>query len=143
VAGLVVIVVGSLPVAVGDPLDPYSIGAGGYLEMTPDGPLEIRPIVLAARRRVAAAHIDGTVEWADRGSGSEIIRTAMSRELPRSSSARITTRRSPGCWAPTLRQQSSATRIATSSSRNDRAVPTKTARPPRHHFLAPCNRAWV
>lgn len=75
-AGLVVIVVGSLPLAVGDPLDPYSIGAGGYLEMTPDGPLEIRPIVLAARRKLAAARVDGTVEWAIGDPASEIIRTA-------------------------------------------------------------------
>jgi nucleotide-binding universal stress UspA family protein len=73
---LVVIVVGSLPVAVGDPLDPYSIDAGVYLEMTPDGPLEIRPIVLAAQRRLAAAHVDGTVEWAIGDPAVEIVQVA-------------------------------------------------------------------
>jgi nucleotide-binding universal stress UspA family protein len=44
--------------------------------MTPDGPLEIRPIVLAARRKLAAARVDGTVEWAIGDPASEIIRTA-------------------------------------------------------------------
>jgi nucleotide-binding universal stress UspA family protein len=73
---LVVIVVGSLPVAVGDPLDPYSLDAGVYLEMTPDGPLEIRPIVLAAQRRLAAARVDGTVEWAIGDPAAEIVRAA-------------------------------------------------------------------
>jgi nucleotide-binding universal stress UspA family protein len=76
---LVVIVVGSLPVAVGDPLDPSSLGPGVYLEMTPDGPLEIRPIVLAARRRLAAAPIDGTVEWGLGDPASEIVRVADER----------------------------------------------------------------
>jgi nucleotide-binding universal stress UspA family protein len=77
---LVVIVVGGIPVVAADPLDPggmgMGMGMGVFPEMTPDGPVDIQPIMAAARRKLAASGVKGHVEWSLGDPAAEILRVA-------------------------------------------------------------------
>jgi nucleotide-binding universal stress UspA family protein len=75
---LVVVVVGGIPVVAADPLDPtgMGMGMGVFPEMTPDGPVDIQPIMAAARRKLAASGVKGHVEWSLGDPAAEILRVA-------------------------------------------------------------------
>lgn len=76
--GLVVLVVAGLPPEVVDPVQPGGMGMGlaAFPEMTPDGPVDIQPIMVRARERLAASGVDGRVEWSIGDPASEILRVA-------------------------------------------------------------------
>jgi len=74
--GLVVLVVAGLPPEVGDPLLPGGIGVGAFPEITPDGPVEIEPLVKRAREKLEATGLEGRVEWSLGDPASEIVRIA-------------------------------------------------------------------
>jgi nucleotide-binding universal stress UspA family protein len=75
---LVALVVAGLPPEVIDPVQPGGIGVGlaAYPEMTPDGPIEIQPIMARAKEKLAASGVDGRVEWSIGDPAAEIIRVA-------------------------------------------------------------------
>jgi nucleotide-binding universal stress UspA family protein len=75
---LVVLVVAGLPPEVIDPVQPGGIGIGlaAFPEMTPDGPIEIQPIIERAREKLAASGVDGRVEWSIGDPAAEILRVA-------------------------------------------------------------------
>jgi nucleotide-binding universal stress UspA family protein len=75
---LVVLVVAGLPPEVVDPVQPGGIGIGfaAYPEITPDGPIEIQPIMERAREKLAASGVEGHVEWSIGDPASEIMRVA-------------------------------------------------------------------
>src|SRR5690242_969335 len=75
---LVVLVVSGLPIEVIDPVQPGGMGMGlaAFPEITPDGPVEIEPIMRRAREKLAASGIDGHVEWSIGDPASEILRVA-------------------------------------------------------------------
>lgn len=76
--GLVVLVIAGLPPEVVDPVQPGGMGMGlaAFPEMTPDGPVDIQPIMTRAREKLAASGIDGRVEWSIGDPASEILRVA-------------------------------------------------------------------
>jgi nucleotide-binding universal stress UspA family protein len=75
---LVVLVVAGLPPEVVDPVQPGGMGMGvaAYPEMTPDGPVDIQPIMVRAREKLAASGIEGHVEWSIGDPAAEILRVA-------------------------------------------------------------------
>ena len=75
---LVVLVVAGLPPEVVDPVQPGGLGIGltAFPEMTPDGPVDIQPIMERARQKLAASGIDGHVEWSIGDPAFEILRVA-------------------------------------------------------------------
>jgi len=76
--GLVVLVVAGLPPEVVDPVQPGGMGMGlaAFPEMTPDGPVDIQPIMERARERLAASGVEGRVEWSIGDPAAEILRVA-------------------------------------------------------------------
>jgi nucleotide-binding universal stress UspA family protein len=77
---VLVLVVAPLPVDAVNPLDPNEIGYSTLPEMTEDGPVTVKPIVEAARRKLAASAVRGTVEWTFGSPASEILRVADERD---------------------------------------------------------------
>ncbi len=71
-----VLVVAQIPVDAVNPLDPTQVGYGAFPVMTPEGPPEIRPIIDAARDRLGAAGVEGTVTWSFGSPADEILRLA-------------------------------------------------------------------
>jgi nucleotide-binding universal stress UspA family protein len=76
--GLVVLVVAGLPPEVVDPVQPggMGMGLGAFPEMTADGPVEIQPIMVRAREKLAASGVEGRVEWSIGDPAGEIMRIA-------------------------------------------------------------------
>jgi nucleotide-binding universal stress UspA family protein len=81
-ASVVVVVVARIPYELSDQLDP-GLGGGGVgviPPIPPEGPLELQGVLAAARERVEASGIDGTVEWGLGDVVGEILRVANERK---------------------------------------------------------------
>jgi nucleotide-binding universal stress UspA family protein len=72
---LVIVVVAGIQYGSIDPLDPMS-GIAAIPPIPAEGPAEIQPIMDMAREKLAAAGVDGRVEWALGDPASEIVRVA-------------------------------------------------------------------
>ena len=77
---ILVLVVAPLPIDAVNPLDPNEIGYSTLPEMTADGPVTVKPIVDAARRKLEASGVHGAVEWTFGSPASEIVRVAEERD---------------------------------------------------------------
>jgi len=77
---VLVLVVAPLPIDTVNPLDPNEIGYSTLPEMTADGPVTVKPIVDAARRKLEASGVHGAVEWTFGSPASEIVRVADERD---------------------------------------------------------------
>ena len=75
-----VVVVGSVPVEVFDPLAPAMYDVGAITPIPPEGPIELQPLLAEARRRLDESGIEGTVEWSLGDPAREILRVAEERD---------------------------------------------------------------
>ena len=75
---LVIVVVAGIQYGSIDPLDPMS-GIAAIPPIPAEGPVEIQPILEIAREKLAAAGVDGRVEWSLGDPASEIVRIARER----------------------------------------------------------------
>jgi nucleotide-binding universal stress UspA family protein len=73
---VLVLVVAQIPIDAVNPVDPTDMGLGTVHMMGPDGPIEIQPILAAARRKLEASGVQGKVIWAMGSPASEILRAA-------------------------------------------------------------------
>ncbi|MFL5927035.1 MAG: universal stress protein [Gaiellaceae bacterium] len=78
-ADVLVLVVGSVPVEVFDPLAPAMYDVGAMTPIPPEGPIELQPLLAEARRRLEEAGAAGTVEWSLGDPARELLRTAEER----------------------------------------------------------------
>jgi nucleotide-binding universal stress UspA family protein len=74
--GVLVLVVGAVPVEVFDPLAPAMYDVGAITPIPPDGPVELQPLLHDARRRLDAADAEGSVEWSLGDPARELVRAA-------------------------------------------------------------------
>ena len=74
-SSLVIVVVAGIQYGSIDPLDPMS-GIAAIPPIPAEGPVEIQPILEMARERLAAAGVDGRVEWSLGDPAAEIVRIA-------------------------------------------------------------------
>jgi nucleotide-binding universal stress UspA family protein len=77
---VVVLVVGSVPVEVFDPLAPAMYDVGAMTAIPPEGPIELQPLLGEARRRLEAAGTGGNVEWSLGDPARELLRVAEERD---------------------------------------------------------------
>jgi nucleotide-binding universal stress UspA family protein len=77
---VVVLVVGSVPVEVFDPLAPAMYDVGAMTPIPPEGPIELQPLLGEARRRLEAAGTGGNVEWSLGDPARELLRVAEERD---------------------------------------------------------------
>jgi nucleotide-binding universal stress UspA family protein len=75
-APVAVVVVAAEHFATVDPYEPGAINVELLAPPPPEGPVEIQPILAEARERLAAAGVEGTVEWALGDPVTEILRVA-------------------------------------------------------------------
>jgi nucleotide-binding universal stress UspA family protein len=73
---VVVLVVAQIPLDTVNALDPSQIGFSTFPVVTPEGPLEIRPILEHARQKLADAGVEGSVTWSYGSPADEILRLA-------------------------------------------------------------------
>lgn len=73
---VLILVVAQIPIDAVNPVDPTDMGVGTFHLLTADGPIEIQPILAAARRKLEASGVEGTVTWSMGTPASEILRAA-------------------------------------------------------------------
>jgi nucleotide-binding universal stress UspA family protein len=73
---VLVLVVGSVPVEVFDPLAPAMYDVGAMTPIPPEGPVELQPLLAEARRRLQEAGAGGSVEWSLGDPARELLRIA-------------------------------------------------------------------
>ena len=73
---VVAVVVANFPYEVADPLQPGLMSPGPIEPIPAEGPFEIQPLLEDARGRIAAAGVEGTVQWGLGDVVLELLRVA-------------------------------------------------------------------